>query len=728
MSHARSISSGYTNKPYAEDGAAHDWYRFVLSYPPHLVRDYLQRFGLTEDGRVFDPFCGTGTTLVECKKLGVESVGFEANQMAHFASSVKVDWKVDHQELIEHAALIAEYTAKVFKATGIGNEAAPPLLAQATSLDFINTLVTLEPERSKLLLTNSISPLPLHRTLVLLDAIETHRDERYYNHERLALAKALVFSISNLQFGPEVGVGKAKRDAQVVSSWLENVRAIANDLQELKSLEDAQTTVHCLDARQPQDILERESIDAVITSPPYPNEKDYTRTTRLESVLLGFINSKADLQALKRRLVRSNTRTVYKGDEDDKYIAEHQEIQRIASEIEARRVELGKTSGFERLYAKVTKLYFGGMARHLANLREVLRPGAQLAYVVGDQASYFRVMIRTGELLADIADSLGYQVTGIELFRSRISTATKDLLREETVFLRWPDQSKTLKGLREHHSKGADAMVDGEEVPTNRYAQIIERVFFQHYKEGKREVDFTRNEFVSIAGDLNINLPKNLGDILYSFRYRTPLPASIRKLALEGEHWIIRPAGRGLYKFALVKEFDIKPNANYPETKIPDSTPGLVAKYSLNDEQALLAKLRYNRLIDIFTGITCYSLQNHLRTTIPGMGQVETDEIYIGVDKRGIHHVFPVQAKGGKDRLNVVQIEQDFALCASRFASLVCHPIGAQFMRNNTIALFEFESSEDGVKVASEKHYKLVAPEEVTPDLLDIYKNRLPND
>src|SRR5439155_20571338 len=111
-----------------------------------------------------------------------------------------------------------------------------------------------------------------------------------------------------------------------------------------------------------------------------------------------------------------------------RWVAEHPEIHRIADAIEARRVELGKTSGFERMYARVTRLYFGGMARHLAELRPLLRPGAQLAYVVGDQASYLRVMIRTGQLLADLAKSLGYEVTGIDLFRTRLSTATKEQL------------------------------------------------------------------------------------------------------------------------------------------------------------------------------------------------------------------------------------------------------------------------------------------------------------
>jgi hypothetical protein len=89
------------------------------------------------------------------------------------------------------------------------------------------------------------------------------------------------------------------------------------------------------------------------------------------------------------------------------------------------------------MYPRLTKLYFGGMARHLADLRTVLRPGARLAYVVGDQASYLRVMIRTGQLLADIAQQLGYEIERIDLFRTRFATTTKEELREEVVVLRW---------------------------------------------------------------------------------------------------------------------------------------------------------------------------------------------------------------------------------------------------------------------------------------------------
>ncbi|MFL6213476.1 MAG: DNA methyltransferase [Blastocatellia bacterium] len=733
MTYLRAISGGYNNKLYAEDAAAHEWYRFVLSFPPHLVRDYVHRFGLGDDHTVLDPFCGTGTTLVECKKLGISSVGIEANPIAHFASEIKLDWSPAPDDLIEHAISLASVAIERLDAEGItDNEdyGKPTLFTERTSINEheINYR-TLPPESFNLLLTDSISPRPLHKALVLLDVIKEKEDKRYLRHELLALVKALVFSISNLHFGPEVGVSRIKKlDTPVVPVWLATVRAMANDLRELQTHSDASAIVHHADARQLKQLIESRSIDAVITSPPYPNEKDYSRTTRLESVLLGFINNKDELKAMKRGLMRSNTRNVYKGDEDDNWVTEHREIQRIAEEIEARRIALGKTSGFEKLYAKVTKLYFGGMTRHLAELREKLRPGAYLAYVVGDQASYFRVMIRTGHLLADIAKSLGYELVDIDLFRSRLATATKEQLREEVVVLHLPDAKIRMLAPIKHFSKREGLMSKSEDAKkaANRYAQIIERIFFSHYTEGATEACFERGEIESVAQELSINLPKNLGDIVYSFRYRVALPESIRAKATEGRQWIIRPAGRSRYCFVLAAEQDIMPAAMKAETKIPDATPGLVTMYSLDDEQALLAKLRYNRLIDVFTGITCYSLQNHLRTFLAGIGQVETDEIYIGVDKKGRHYIFPVQAKGHSDKLNVVQIEQDFALCASKFPDPICRPIGAQFMEGNLIALFEFESTPEGVKITEEEHYRLVTPDEVTPEVLRTYQERLP--
>jgi DNA modification methylase len=412
------------------DRPFHEWYRFVLSFPPHLVRDYLHNFRLAENDLVLDPFCGTGTTLVEAKLNQIRTVGIEANPFPHFASTVKVAWDIAPESLWAFAEEVADRSYQSLNSEGIDD--------RALTVDAQVKLRKLPPPAEQALIANSISPLPLHKSLVLLEHLNALRTSPAYKYGLLALGNSLVTHIGNLKFGPEVGVGKIKADIPVVAAWKFEMQKIFADLQIVQERPHVEATVHLGDARDLAQMLLPRSIDAVITSPPYPNEKDYTRTTRLESVILGFFTDMSQLRSHKKRLLRSNTRGVYKVDDDDQWIADNRRIQALADSIEQRRIALGKTSGFEKLYARVTRLYFGGMARHLAELTAVLKPGAQLAYVVGDQASYLQVLIKTGELLAEIATELGYEVQRIDLFRTRFATATQAELREEVVVLRWP--------------------------------------------------------------------------------------------------------------------------------------------------------------------------------------------------------------------------------------------------------------------------------------------------
>lgn len=259
---------------------------------------------------------------------------------------------------------------------------------------------------------------------------------------------------------------------------------------------------------------------------------------------------------------------------------------------------------------------------------------------------------------------------------------------------------------------------------SNRYGQIFEKIFFDAYKKGTLEILFKRTDIETAANSLGIKLPKNLGDILYSFRYRTPLPEQILATQPDKQEWIIEGAGRALYKFKLVRENRILPNSSLVRVKIPDSTPEIVAAYALSDEQALLAKIRYNRLIDIFLGLTTYSLQNHLRTTVKDVGQIEIDEIYVGVDKQGRQFVMPVQAKGGSDQISVVQAKQDILCCKEKYPDLICRPISTQFITDDLIAIFELCFEDDEVKIADERHYKLVPASNITTKDLQTYSTR----
>lgn len=259
----------------------------------------------------------------------------------------------------------------------------------------------------------------------------------------------------------------------------------------------------------------------------------------------------------------------------------------------------------------------------------------------------------------------------------------------------------------------------------NRYQALIVEIFKRHYIKGKNSFKFERGEIEDVAKDLNVKLPKNIGGLIYSFRYRAVLPVAITKTAPDGLEWRIEPAGRARYCFRLGRINRIVPREDLLAIKIPDATPEIIAANSLNDEQSLLAKVRYNRLIDIFLGITTYSMQNHLRTTVKGIGQIEIDELYVGVSKSGSQFIIPVQAKGGEDQLAVIQTQQDLACCAEKFPNLICRAISAQFMKENKIALFELIVDEAGdVLVVEERHYQLCLSSKITESDLKLYARK----
>ena len=242
----------------------------------------------------------------------------------------------------------------------------------------------------------------------------------------------------------------------------------------------------------------------------------------------------------------------------------------------------------------------------------------------------------------------------------------------------------------------------------SRYEQILTWVFATRYKDGDLSVAWYREDLDAAATALGIARIKNLGDIVYSYRFRKDMPEAIAKMAPRGREWILRGAGDGKYRFdAIPLQVPILPTPSLSVTKIPDATPEIIAAAALNDEQALLAKVRYNRLIDIFLGVASYSLQNHLRTKVPEIGQVEIDEIYAAVDRYGRQFILPVQAKGGTDRLGITQVEQDMAACASKWPDMICRNISVQFVED-LIALFDLTVQDDRVVIRREAHYKLV--------------------
>lgn len=263
----------------------------------------------------------------------------------------------------------------------------------------------------------------------------------------------------------------------------------------------------------------------------------------------------------------------------------------------------------------------------------------------------------------------------------------------------------------------------GKKAGARAYDLIIEHIFFEHHKAGAKEFVFERREIIQAKDKLAPELDLNPGDVPYTFRYRRALPPKILATQHGGLEWIIEGAGRAKYRFKLAKNTRIVPNEHLASIAIPDATPEIIRAYALDDEQALLAIVRYNRLIDTFLGLTTYSLQNHLRTAVKGIGQIEIDELYIGLDKHGCHYAIPVQAKGGKDQIGVVQTSQDIAFSGDKFPGMRCRPIAAQFLSAKVVALFELTVIDDEIKVVEERHYKLVPADELDRNAIRAYRS-----
>lgn len=257
----------------------------------------------------------------------------------------------------------------------------------------------------------------------------------------------------------------------------------------------------------------------------------------------------------------------------------------------------------------------------------------------------------------------------------------------------------------------------------NRYQAIIIDIF-QRNHEGGEEFEFGREEIAEAAHRLNIEPPKNLGDVIYTFRYRKSLPEPILDTQPEDRYWLILGAGDARYRFRLSKLATIVPTKGMLVRKIPDATPEIISQYALTDEQALLAKIRYNRLIDVFLGIVASSLQNHLRTKIPNYGQIQIDELYVGVDSKGAQYIVPVQAKGGSDTLGVIQTIQDTIFCETqdRYKHCIARPVSAQFMADDTIAMFELIFDGDEVSIVRERHYRLTEAKDIGEKDLAAYR------
>jgi hypothetical protein len=411
------------------NGEVHNWYRIVHGYSDHLVKKLIDRFDLQPGQSVIDAFCGSGTTLVECMKNGINAVGIDANPSSCFSARVKTNWNLSSDRLLE---LLDDVRRR-----------------QSRSLRYDHsTDETYKYLRSSGMIKRGwISEEPLRKAIAIKSSISHLRTSNpYKNVLMLALISEVVQSASNIKFGPELYCAKKKSDAQVFAGFEVRVKTIAGDLDKVTFLDAGEVKVFHGDSRDCYELLKTRApgpYAAAICSPPYPSEHDYTRNARLELAFLEEVYDRDTLRAIKKLMVRSHTKNIYKDDSDTKLVRRYSKVVEISETLKTRTKNC--THGFGRLYPTVVTEYFGGMKRHFSSMHKLLSPGAYCAYVVGDQSSYSQVSIPTADILSTIAGKCGFRTIEIEHWRTRWSSGASKRIAENILVLR-RDQRTTHHG------------------------------------------------------------------------------------------------------------------------------------------------------------------------------------------------------------------------------------------------------------------------------------------
>jgi len=244
------------NRVQSKDLPIHGWYQFVLGYPPHLVRYYIEKFGLSQKDVILDPFAGTGTTLVEASMSNLVSWGVEANPITYFASKIKTYRNYNINTLENYLGYIFDSIKLSYKYHGIFEGTLDPFTLQTSLTPITVTKIDkISAEQERMIPRGFISPRPLSKVLIIREIIEKIEDINVRDFFKLALATFIVKDAGNISFGPEIGKTKSKEDVDSLYKFMTIASSMISDLQKTKLV--AESTPYFGDARNLSAVLPR---------------------------------------------------------------------------------------------------------------------------------------------------------------------------------------------------------------------------------------------------------------------------------------------------------------------------------------------------------------------------------------------------------------------------------------------------------------------------------------
>ena len=388
----------------------HRWWPYVQGYSAEFVRSVIDERGLRPGETIFDPFAGSGTTLVEGRRAGLKAVGCELLPPAALAARVKT-----HFELSPRALLAAW---PLYRRRARHARPAPlPFLRETTRHFSAEVLTQLRGLRAALPSVGA----PVNNALrvaygsILIPVSQLHRSP----------------CLGYRRFPPKKPLDPFEEMDRVISEMAEDLRRFAPE----KPRWGPPAEIRTHDARSVS--LRRGSIGLAVTSPPYVNGMDYVMNYKLDLAWLGYAHSYADLAALRQAQVSCDN---LPRAEAAPYLATDRVPDPWLREILARihRNVAGKGSYRRNDVHGIVSRYFWDLVPVLRRVRESLRPGGQFLLVVGD--SLLAGAYVPGDLLlARLGSSLGFRIAAIDVARGRRSGQRRSFrLRESIVTLERP--------------------------------------------------------------------------------------------------------------------------------------------------------------------------------------------------------------------------------------------------------------------------------------------------
>ena len=297
-------------------GIIHKWYNYLEEFPYSLIEDKINEYNLTSNDLIVDPFAGSGTTLVSANLFHLNAIGFDTNPLMAFVSKVKTVWNIDLYKLKETI-------------TNIANS----FLKQIENIDNIkikNDFISRMPKKE---INQWLNPILQKEVSLLKNIIDEIEDEKIKNLLLLALSKSC-FDASYVSLCPGTTFYPFREKEEFWDLFTKKVIQMYKDLKLVQLYNNygkSKIFNHtCLEANK---YITKNSISFIITSPPYPNDLEYTRQTRLELYLLDFVKTMDDVQQIKRKMVKSSTKLIFKESESEKYIHKFKEIIEISNKI-----------------------------------------------------------------------------------------------------------------------------------------------------------------------------------------------------------------------------------------------------------------------------------------------------------------------------------------------------------------------------------------------------------